>query len=81
MILLFHKNIYAYRLESASVKKVQYEFAVRNRNNEMHTAAAFGGIYLGMRLMRGLIKNNGVDIFAYYSLGAALFTFILFLNI
>ena len=44
-------------------------------------AAAFGGIYLGMRLMRGLIKNNGVDIFAYYSLGAALFTFILFLNI
>lgn len=43
--------------------------------------AAFGGIYLGMRLMRSLIKNNGVDVFAYYSFGAALFTFILFLNI
>ena len=42
---------------------------------------AFGGVYLGMRIMRSLIKNNGVDIFAYYSLGTALFTFILFLNI
>lgn len=42
---------------------------------------AFGGVYLGMRLMRSLIKNNSTDFFAYYSLGAALFAFILFLNI
>ena len=34
---------YAYRLKSASVKKAQCEFAVRNRNNEMQPAAAFGG--------------------------------------
>lgn len=44
-------------------------------------AAAFGGIYLGMRLLRALVKNQSTDIFSYYSLGAALFAFILFLNI
>lgn len=44
-------------------------------------AAAFGGIYLGIRLLRSLLKNRSMDVFFYYSLGAALFTFILFLNI
>lgn len=44
-------------------------------------AAAFGGIYLGIRLLRTLVKNHSMDMFSYYSLGAALFTFILFLNI
>lgn len=44
-------------------------------------AAAFGGIFLGIRLLRALVKNRSIDMFAYYSLGAALFTFILFLNI
>ena len=44
-------------------------------------AAAFGGIYLGIKLLRTLVKNRSIDIFAYYSLGFALFTFILFLNI
>lgn len=44
-------------------------------------ASAFGGINLGMRIIRGLIKNYSIDIFSYYSLGAALFAFILFLNI
>lgn len=42
---------------------------------------AFGGVYLGMRIIRSLVKNNSVALFSYYSLGAALFAFILFLNI
>lgn len=47
----------------------------------LSAAAAFGGICLGIRLLRMLVKNRSIDIFAYYSLGVALFTFILFLNI
>lgn len=44
-------------------------------------AAAFGGIYLGLRIMRSLMKSKDISTFSYYSLGLALFTFILFLNI
>lgn len=47
----------------------------------LSAAAAFGGICLGIRLLRTLVKNRSLDIFSYYSLGIALFTFILFLNI
>ncbi len=47
----------------------------------LSAGAAFGGIYLGIRLLRALLKNRSLDIFFYYSLGAALFIFILFLNI
>ena len=47
----------------------------------LSAAAAFAGIYLGIRLLRVLVKNRSLDMFSYYSLGAALFTFILFLNI
>ena len=43
--------------------------------------AAFGGVYLGIRVMRALVKNHGFDVFSYYCLGVALFAFILFLNI
>lgn len=43
--------------------------------------AAFGGIFLGIKVLRSLLKNRSMDMFAYYSLGFALFTFILFLNI
>ncbi len=47
----------------------------------LSAGAAFGGIYLGIRLLRALLKNRSLDVFFYYSLGAALFIFILFLNI
>lgn len=43
-------------------------------------AAAFLGVFLGVRVMRTLAANIGFNGFAYYSLGLALFTFILYLQ-
>lgn len=40
-------------------------------------AAAFGGVTLGVKIMRNLVANNGFTPFAYYCWGGALFTFIL----
>lgn len=40
-------------------------------------AAAFGGVVLGVRIVRNLVENNGFAPFAYYCWGGALFTFIL----
>lgn len=42
---------------------------------------AFGGVYLGLWILRQLVKNHSLDVFSLYCLGAALFSFILFLNI
>ncbi len=42
-------------------------------------AAAFGGTYLGITFVRVVLNRSGFSGFAYYSLGAALFTFILYL--
>lgn len=42
-------------------------------------AAAFGGTYLGIRMMRVLAVNIGFSMFAYYSFGAALLSFMLYL--
>jgi len=42
-------------------------------------AAAFGGGYLGISVLRVAINHSGFSKFAYYSLGAALFSFILYL--
>lgn len=50
-------------------------------NYILAAAASFGGVFLGTKILRGLLKNLGLDVFAYYSWGAALFSFILFLNI
>lgn len=44
-------------------------------------AAAFCGAYIAITFMRFLAVNLGFSCFAYYSWGAALFTFILFLTI
>ncbi len=44
-------------------------------------AAAFGGVLAGVWILRELMKHIELSIFAYYCWGAALFTFILFLNI
>lgn len=44
-------------------------------------AAAFGGTLLGITLMRKLAQRSGFGLFAYYSWGAALFAFLLFLSI
>ncbi len=44
-------------------------------------AAAFGGTWLGTRIMRKLSSNVGFSPFAFYSWGLALFSFILFLTI
>lgn len=44
-------------------------------------AAAFGGTYLGIRAMRMLAVNIGYSIFAYYSFGAALLSFLLYLMV
>jgi len=42
-------------------------------------AAAFFGTYLGIRVMRVLAVNIGFSMFAYYSFGAALLSFVLYL--
>lgn len=42
-------------------------------------AAAFGGTFLGIRMMKSITKNTGFSIFAFYCWGLALFTF--FLNL
>ena len=41
--------------------------------------AAFCGGYAGMKLLRAVLTLSGFSGFAYYSIGAALFTFILYL--
>ena len=43
-------------------------------------AAAFAGVFFGVKVMRTLAVNIGFNAFAYYSLGIALFSFILFLT-
>ena len=43
-------------------------------------AAAFAGVFLGIKAMRMLAVHIGFNIFAFYSLGVALFSFILFLT-
>lgn len=45
----------------------------------LSVAAAFAGGYIAIMLMRFLMVNSGFSGFAYYSLGAAAFTFILYL--
>ena len=42
--------------------------------------AAFAGVFLGVKAMRMLAINIGFNLFAFYSLGLALFSFILFLT-
>lgn len=42
--------------------------------------AAFCGVWFGIRVMRIMSANIGFSPFAYYSLGAALFSFIVFLT-
>ena len=44
-------------------------------------AAAAVGTYFGVRVMRFLANQNGISDFAYYSFGAALFCFILYLMV
>ena len=41
--------------------------------------AAFAGVFIGIKAMRMLAVNIGFNTFGYYSLGIALFSFILFL--
>lgn len=43
--------------------------------------AAAVGTYFGIRVMRVLASHNGISDFAYYSFGAALFAFILYLMV
>lgn len=47
--------------------------------NFLSGAAAFGGGYLGISVLRAALNDFGYSKFAYYSLGAALFSFILYL--
>ena len=44
-------------------------------------AAACGGAFLGIWVMKKLAASRGFGIFAYYSWGAAMFLFILFLSV
>lgn len=43
-------------------------------------AAAFAGVFLGIKILRMLAVNIGFNMFAFYNLGLALFSFILFLT-
>lgn len=43
-------------------------------------AAAFTGVFLGIKVLRMLAVNIGFNMFAFYNLGLALFSFILFLT-
>ena len=43
--------------------------------------AAFGGAFLGIQTMRALAVNIGFNIFAFYSFGAALLSFVLYLMV
>ena len=43
--------------------------------------AAFGGAYFGIRFMRLLAVNIGYGLFALYSFGAALISFVLYLMV
>ncbi len=47
----------------------------------LSAAVAFGGVILGITLMRKLAQKTGFGIFSYYNWGMALFTFILYLSI
>ena len=42
---------------------------------------AFGGAYLGIQTMRAMAANIGFNIFAFYSFGAALLSFVLYLMV
>ena len=42
--------------------------------------AAFGGTYLGIKALRAMAANIGFSIFAYYSIGLAFVTFVLYLS-
>ena len=44
-------------------------------------AAAFGGAFLAIRLMRVICANRNFGMFAFYCWGVSLFTFILYLTI
>ena len=46
----------------------------------MAAAAAFAGVFLGIKVLRTLAVNIGFNVFAFYSFGLALFSFILFLT-
>ena len=43
-------------------------------------AGAFAGVFLGIKLLRKIITSVDFSVFGYYSWGAALFTFILYLS-
>ena len=43
-------------------------------------AAAFGGTYYGIKIIRAMAVNIGYSIFAYYSIGLAVVTFVLYLS-
>ncbi len=47
----------------------------------LSAAAAFAGAYIGIRGMRMIAVNIGFGIFAFYSFGAALMSFLLFLMV
>ena len=46
-------------------------------NSLLAGAAAFGGTYLGIRLMTSIAENKDYSVFGYYCWGVALFAFIL----
>lgn len=45
----------------------------------LSAAAAFCGSYIGIMLMRFMMVNSGFSVFSFYSFGASLFTFIVYL--
>ena len=47
----------------------------------MAAVAAFAGAYIGIRVMRMIAVNIGFGIFAFYSFGAAVLSFVLFLMV
>ena len=46
----------------------------------LSAVAAFAGVFFGIKVLRILAVNIGFNMFAFYNLGLALFSFILFLT-
>ena len=85
-------NVYAYSLREGNIKRYTDDGEPSGTagmpmldvitKNEIYDVCIvvtryFGGVLLGIKIMRSLAANSGFSAFAYYCWGGALFTFVL----